>query len=109
MASADQIKALLKSHLEGDDQRFFSIAMQVAAHEAKLGHGQLAEELRALVDEAKRRQNVARQDGPIPISRPRGDLANLLAVSYPKARFADIVLDDALSKQLYRVVQEQRH
>ena len=48
MASADQIKALLKSHLEHDDQRFFSVAMQVAAHEAKLGHGQLAIELRDL-------------------------------------------------------------
>ena len=35
MASADQLKALLKSHLEGDDERFFSVAMQVAAHEAK--------------------------------------------------------------------------
>ena len=53
MASADQLKALLKSHLEGDDDRFFSVAMQVAAHEAKLGHGKLAEELRTLIDEAK--------------------------------------------------------
>ncbi len=44
MASAEQLKALLKSHLEGDDQRFFSVVMQVAAHEAKLGHGKLAEE-----------------------------------------------------------------
>ena len=54
MASADQLKALLKSHLEGDDDRFFSVALQVAAHEAKPGHGKLAEELRTLIDEAKR-------------------------------------------------------
>ena len=54
MASADQLKALLKSHLEGDDDRFFSVTMQVAAHEAKPGHGKLAEELRTLIDEAKR-------------------------------------------------------
>ena len=53
MASGDQIKALLKSHLDGDDDRFFAVAMQVAAHEARLGHGKLAEELRAMVDEAK--------------------------------------------------------
>jgi len=109
VAIAEQLKALLKSHIEGDDQRFYSIAMQVAAHEAKLGHGQLAEELRALVDEAKRNAGVSREPGPIPISRPRGDLANLLTVSYPKARFADIVLDESLSKQLHRVVREQRH
>ena len=48
MASADQLKALLKSHLEGDDERFFSVAMQVAAHEAKLGHGKVAEELKGM-------------------------------------------------------------
>ncbi len=33
MASANQLKALLQSHLEGDDARFYSVAMQVAAHE----------------------------------------------------------------------------
>ena len=55
MASGDQIKALLKAHLEGDDDRFFAVAIQVAAHEARLGHGKLAEELRAMVDEAKGR------------------------------------------------------
>ena len=41
MASAEQIKALLKSHVDGDDDRFFSVAMQVATHEARLGHGKL--------------------------------------------------------------------
>lgn len=36
MATAEQIKALLKSHVDRDDQRFFSIALQVAAKEARL-------------------------------------------------------------------------
>jgi SpoVK/Ycf46/Vps4 family AAA+-type ATPase len=111
MASADQIKALLKSHVDGDDQRFFSVAMQVAAHEAKLGHGQLAEELRTLIDEAKRRRNTVPRgnEQPIPISRPRGDLANLLTVSYPKSRLGDIVLNETLAGQLRRIIREQRH
>lgn len=110
MASADQLKALLKSHLEGDDERFFSIAMQVAAHEAKLGHGKLAEELRALVDEAKARRGLPPQGGEkaIPISRPRGELAGLLTVTYPKARRGEMVLDDTLSSQLERIIREQR-
>ena len=107
MASAEQLKALLKSHLEGDDQRFFSVAMQVAAHEAKLGHGKLADELRALIDEAKRRRSGAAQ--PVPISRPRGELAGLLTVSYPKARLGDMVLGTTLEQQLQRVIQEQRY
>lgn len=29
MASADQLKAQLKSHLDGDDDRFYSVAMQL--------------------------------------------------------------------------------
>jgi hypothetical protein len=31
MASAEQVKALLKSHIDGDEGRFLSVAMQVAA------------------------------------------------------------------------------
>jgi SpoVK/Ycf46/Vps4 family AAA+-type ATPase len=106
VASADQLKALINSHLEGDDQRFFSVAMQVAAHEAKLGHGKLAEELRALIDEAKRRRGAGQ---PVPISRPRGELANLLAVSYPKLRLGEMILNDKLAQQIQRVIREQRH
>ena len=74
MASAEQIKALLKSHMDGDDDRFFSVAMQVAAHEARLGHGKLAEELRCMIDEAKERRGVS---PPVPIGRPRGELVGL--------------------------------
>lgn len=110
MASAEQLKALLKSHLEGDDDRFFSVAMQVAAHEAKLGHGKLADELRTLIDQAKTRRGLPIEGTgkPVPISRPRGELAGLLSVSYPKARLTEMVLDEALSRQLKRIIREQR-
>lgn len=108
MANANHLKALVRSHLEGDDHRFYSIAMQIAAHEAKLGHGQLAEEIRALIDEAKGRPPRP-DDAAVPISRPRGDLAGLLTVSYPKARLSDIVLTSELSDQLGRIIREQRH
>ena len=50
MATAEQIKALIKSYIEDDDARFCAIAMQVAAHAARSGHGRLADELRTLVD-----------------------------------------------------------
>lgn len=106
MARADQLKALLKSHSEGDDQHFYSVAMQVAAHEAKLGHGKLAEELRALVDKAKRRQGTGQ---PIPIGRPHGELADLLSVSYPKSKLGDMILEENLAHQIKRVIREQRH
>lgn len=106
MAKAEQLKALLRSHCDGDDKRFYSVAMQLAAHEAKQGHGKLAEELRNLIDEAKSKRSVSE---PIPIGRPKGDLANLLAVSYPKSRLSNIVLNNELNDQIVRVITEQRH
>lgn len=109
MASADQLKALLQSHLEGDDNRFYSVAMQVAAHEAKRGHGKLAEDLRTLVDQAKSRRVTISESKTIPISKPRGELANLLSVCYPKSRLGDMVLNSELAQQLERIIREQRH
>ena len=106
MASAEQLKALLKSYVDGDDDRFFSVAMQIAAHEAKLGHGRLAKDLRSMIDEAKGRRGP---NPPTPISRPRGELANLLEASYPKTRMGEMILADVLSDQIRRVIREQRH
>ena len=106
MASGEQLKALLKSHADGDDDRFFSVAMQVAAHEARRGHGRLAEELRTLIDRAKSKPGTG---APVPIGRPRGELANLLAASYPSERLGQMVLGEELADQIRRVIREQRH
>ena len=69
MATAEQIKALVKSHNEGDDSRFYSVAMQVAAGEAKNGHPEFAAELRALIDQAREKQGLP-QPGRTTIPRP---------------------------------------
>lgn len=109
MASADQLKALLKSHIEGDQPRFFSVAMQVAAHEAKLGHGKVAEELRDMIDAAKSLgQRADSANKLVPISKPRGELSNLLTASYPKSRLSDMILEDAVAEKLNRTIKEQR-
>ena len=106
MASAEQLKALLQSHLDGDDERFFSVAMQVAAHEARLGHGILAKDLRTIIDAAKSLTSTGKS---LPVGRARGELGNLLEVSHPKARLGDMILGDSLRDQMQRVIREQRH
>ncbi|MCY4258338.1 MAG: AAA family ATPase, partial [bacterium] len=37
MPTADHVKALVRSHAEGDDTRFYSVALQVAARAARSG------------------------------------------------------------------------
>lgn len=111
MAKADQIKALIRSHAEGDDTRFYAVAMQVAAQAARSGHGRFAQELRELVDRAKERAKAAaasHSPKPIPMVQPRGELAGLFTVGYPKTRVADMALEDDLHQRIDRVLLEQR-
>ena len=115
MASSEQLKALNKSHIGRDAGHFYSVAMQVAAHEAKLGHGKLAVELRDMIDAAKTRVGQDPSGKLIPIAgslssttKSRGELANLLTVTHPASRLSDMVLDDLATSQLQRIVKEQR-
>ncbi len=43
MASAQQLIGLVKSHAEGDADRFFDLAMQLSASEEQKGHTRLAD------------------------------------------------------------------
>lgn len=106
MASSEQIKALLKSHMTGDDERFLSIALQVAAHEAKIGHGKLALELRDIVEKAKKQSKTTT---PISIAKGIKDASGLLHVSSPQVRFGDLVTSVDVKDKLSRVIREQRH
>jgi SpoVK/Ycf46/Vps4 family AAA+-type ATPase len=107
MPSADQVKALISSLTEGDEAHFYSVAMQIAASEARMGHEKLAEEIRALIDKAKSRPMIPSK-GPIPIARPRGELAEILTASYPNVRLKDMVLAPTTRKKLERVIREYR-
>ena len=111
MATADQVKALIRSHADSDDARFYAIAMQVAAQAARSGHGKFAQELRELVDQVKARAKAvepARGPKAVPLAQPRGELAGLLTVGYPKTRIVDLALTTALRMRLDRVLTEQR-
>jgi SpoVK/Ycf46/Vps4 family AAA+-type ATPase len=108
MATAEQIKALLRSYVEGDGEQFLTVSMQVAAHAARRGQSRLAQELRDLIDEAKRRAVQPMTRPTVPLARPAGELADLIHASYPKTRLADMVLALPTRKSLERVLTEYR-
>jgi SpoVK/Ycf46/Vps4 family AAA+-type ATPase len=107
VASADQVKALVRSHAEADDAKFYSVALQVAARAARGGQSHFAHELRDLVD-ALRKEAHPTSGRPIPVAQPRGELSALLSVSYPQTRMADLVLQADVRAHLDRVILEQR-
>lgn len=106
MASSEQVKALLKSHLAGDDKLFLSIALQIAAHEARSGHGKLAIELRDIVEQAKYTNT---KPNSVSIAKGLKDVSGLLYVTHPKYRLNDLITTDDVKNRIKRAIREQRH
>ena len=113
MATARQIIALLSSLNEGNKEQVYAIALQVAATEAKRGRRSVADELRVLVEQGRETTESDRHRSNsgviVPITKPRGELQNLLTSSYPSTRLSDLVLDSLTAGRLKEIVDQQRH
>jgi len=110
MATAPQIKALLQSHGNGDDERFYAIALQVAAAEARRGHEVLALEIKRLVDHAKQQKSVPKSVPSIfHVAQPQGEAAELLELYDPGWRVKDLILPDILKARIQRILSEQEN
>lgn len=111
MSNAQQILALLRSHVNGDEEHFYTIAMQIAAHHARQGHGKIAQELKDLIDKAKLRNTpfpatVPKGITATPIIQPRGELNGLLEVRYSDISLNSMVLSERILVKIKRVIEE---
>lgn len=107
MASAQQLIGLVKSHAEGDEARFYDLAIQLAAAEEQKGHMRLAEQLRTWADAGKSPPPPALDRQPL-LAAPRGDLAELIGASYPATRLPELILPPVVTEELRHVVVECR-
>jgi SpoVK/Ycf46/Vps4 family AAA+-type ATPase len=106
LSNTKQILAMLRSRAEGDEESFFSIALQVAAAEARQGHRQIAEELRAEVDKARAKTSRGASVA-IPFASPRGSLEGLLELRQPRFNLKDVVLNEKLIVRINDVLRQQ--
>ena len=107
VSNAKQILAMIKSRAEGDEEAFYSIALQVAAAEARQGHRQTADEMRAEVDKARAKTSRGASI-PIQFASPRGDIEGLLEMRQARFRLKDVVLADRLVERFDDVLRQQR-
>lgn len=98
---------MLRSRAEGDEEQFFSIALQVAASEARQGRRDTANEIRAAVDASRSARGV-RPSIPIAFSRPRGDLEGLLELRDASITLADVILPTTAIDRLSNLLLQQR-
>lgn len=108
MARADQVKALLRAYVGNEEAQFLQVALQVAAEEAERGHVRLAAEIRDLVERARTPGASRQKVRALPIAQPRGELSELLSVSYPQQHLSGMVVSAEVQQKLERVLKEQR-
>jgi len=111
MAASDQLKSLIKSFGESDDERFFASALQIVASEARKGHTNLAMELKKLIEKAKLNRSFAfaDKDKTIPILHPKRELKDLLDVFQPRIKLKDMILCKNVKESLCKLIREQKN
>ena len=98
MATANQIITLIKSHFEDNTERFNTVALQIAAHEAKLGHTNLASNIKKAIDASKRNK---------PRLKPlNSDLEGLFLEITPSVKLSDLVVSSNILDRVKRIINE---
>ncbi|CAD76443.1 putative ATPase [Rhodopirellula baltica SH 1] len=109
LATAAQLRSLIESFAESDEDRFYAVAMQIIAKAEKAGNHKVATDLRTLLADAKASREFERPNRrPVPIAAPTGELAGLIAASFPAVRLSDMVLSPTITASLERLIEEQR-
>jgi len=96
MATADQIKGLIRAHIDQDNDKFKTVVLQIAAYEAKLGHAKIARELKVLIEKASTRSNIVQFNNQ----------NNLLIMSTPDDKLSDLIVPDELIMRIKRILDE---
>lgn len=101
MATAEQVKNLIKAHIEQDNERFKTTVLQIAANEAKHGHDTFARELKQYAERiGKGKNNLIRLNN--------GGNGMFLA-TVPTERLSDLVVSKELHTRIERILVEYRN
>lgn len=101
MATANQLKTLIKSHFEENNEKFNTVALQIAAHEAKLGHSNLANDIKQIIDNGKKTS---------PKLKPlNSELHGLVLEVESDKKLSDLIVPSEIKDRINRVIREFTH
>ncbi len=97
MATAEQIKSLIKAHLNQDNEKFKTTVLQIAAYEAKRGHTTLARDIKMLLEKSN-------------ISKTKivqfNNQNQMLIMSTPDNRIQDLIVSEEIYERIMRILNE---
>ncbi len=100
MATAEQMKSLVKAYADCNDEKFKTVVLQIAAHEARLGHDNLARELKKQVDRVgSKRTNIVQLTSTNP----------MLSLSMPSHDLSELIVSEDITDKIQRILNEYRN
>lgn len=100
MATADQIKSLIKAHIDNDDEKFKTVVLQIAAYEAKHNHENLARELKKTIEKIEiSKSNIIQLNHKNP----------MLTVYIPSNKMEELIVSDEIYERIKRILNEFRN
>jgi SpoVK/Ycf46/Vps4 family AAA+-type ATPase len=98
MAKAEYIISLIKVHYNNELERFTTLALQIAAHEAKLGHPMVADEIKKIIGKAKTETPK--------IKTFNTELQGLIVEHVPAVNLSDIIASSDITEKIERIILE---
>lgn len=100
MATAEQMKSLVRAYADCNDEKFKTVVLQIAAHEARLGHDNLARELKKQIDRVgSRRTNIVQLTSANP----------MLLLSMPSHNLSELIVSEDITDKIQRILNEYRN
>lgn len=97
MATSEQLLSLINAHYQLDSEQFKLLSLQIAAHEAKIGHKVLAQSIKEIVMKANT-SIKAPQIKPVENS--------LIVQKFTKSRKSDLIVSEKLNRQIDNIILE---
>lgn len=98
MATIEQVKALIRAHFDSNEEKFKTVVLQIAAHEAKVGHTASAREIKDIIQNPKylsKRKVVALNN--------RLDILEQRVVN---SKLSDLIVSTEIEDKLKRIINE---
>jgi SpoVK/Ycf46/Vps4 family AAA+-type ATPase len=98
MATGEQIKALIKSHFDNENERFITLSLQIAANKARSGQTTLADDIKKIIDRSK--------SASPKLKILSSEFQSLVLEVEPLERINDLIVSYGLKDRIKKVLRE---
>ncbi len=98
MATIEQVKALIRAYFDSNDAKFKTVVLQIAAHEAKVGHTASAREMKDIIENTK----YTNKKAVVALNNK----LDILEQKFVNAALTDLIVSDEIEEKIKRVINE---